>query len=46
MLGLRPAPEFEAWLAGIGITDEAGRLQEEAPQHLVRALPFPSAAGS
>jgi len=46
LLGLRPAPEFEAWLAGIGITDEAGRLQEEAPQHLVRALPFPSAAGS
>ncbi len=26
VLGLKPAPEFEAWLAGQGITDEAGNL--------------------
>jgi ethanolamine ammonia-lyase large subunit len=25
-LGLRPAPEFEAWLAGLGMTDGAGRV--------------------
>ncbi len=26
VLGLRPAPEFEAWLQGIGIADESGRV--------------------
>jgi len=26
LLGLRPAPEFEAWLQGNGLCDEAGRL--------------------
>jgi ethanolamine ammonia-lyase large subunit len=26
VLGLRPAPEFEAWLAATGIADETGRL--------------------
>jgi ethanolamine ammonia-lyase large subunit len=26
VLGLRPAPEFEAWLLASGITDMAGRL--------------------
>jgi ethanolamine ammonia-lyase large subunit len=46
LLGLRPAPEFEAWLAGIGITDQTGRLHEDAPEQLVRALPFLSASGS
>ncbi|WP_369815241.1 ethanolamine ammonia-lyase subunit EutB [Aeromicrobium sp. Leaf289] len=25
-LGLRPAPEFEAWLAGLGMVDDAGRV--------------------
>ncbi|MDO9454905.1 ethanolamine ammonia-lyase subunit EutB [Nocardioides sp.] len=25
-LGLRPAPEFEAWLSGIGLLDDAGRV--------------------
>lgn len=35
-LGLRPAPEFEAWLASIGLTDEHGRLQ--APPRA--ALPY------
>ncbi|PLT18195.1 ethanolamine ammonia-lyase subunit EutB [Ralstonia mannitolilytica] len=27
-LGLRPAPEFEAWLQSMGIVDAAGRLQD------------------
>jgi ethanolamine ammonia-lyase large subunit len=27
VLGLRPAPEFEAWLLRMGILDEAGRLR-------------------
>ncbi len=26
VLGLRPAPEFEAWLAAMGITDDAGHI--------------------
>lgn len=26
LLGLRPAPEFEAWLRGFGVTDDDGRL--------------------
>ncbi|HYJ79711.1 MAG TPA: ethanolamine ammonia-lyase subunit EutB, partial [Longimicrobiaceae bacterium] len=26
VLGLRPAPEFEAWLQSMGVTDAAGRL--------------------
>jgi ethanolamine ammonia-lyase large subunit len=26
VLGLRPAPEFEAWLEGVGLADGAGRL--------------------
>lgn len=30
VLGLRPAPEFEAWLQGMGIVDPAGRLLEPA----------------
>ncbi|QRY83646.1 ethanolamine ammonia-lyase subunit EutB [Tsukamurella tyrosinosolvens] len=29
-LGLRPAPEFDAWLARQGMTDEAGGLREVA----------------
>jgi ethanolamine ammonia-lyase large subunit len=27
ILGLRPAPEFEAWLASMGITDDRGRIR-------------------
>ena len=27
ILGLRPAPEFEAWLESMGIVDESGRLR-------------------
>jgi ethanolamine ammonia-lyase large subunit len=26
LLGLRPAPEFEAWLQRFGVTDDDGRL--------------------
>ena len=39
LLGLRPAPEFEAWLAALGITDAAGRLTGHIAEPLVRALP-------
>ncbi|CAJ0684460.1 ethanolamine ammonia-lyase subunit EutB [Ralstonia holmesii] len=31
-LGLRPAPEFEAWLQSMGIVDTAGRLQDATAQ--------------
>ena len=27
VLGLRPAPEFEAWLAGIGLLGDDGRMR-------------------
>jgi ethanolamine ammonia-lyase large subunit len=27
VLGLRPAPEFEAWLAAVGLADEGGRIR-------------------
>jgi len=30
VLGLKPAPEFEAWLAATGLTDARGRLVESA----------------
>jgi ethanolamine ammonia-lyase large subunit len=33
-LGLRPAPEFEAWLQRVGLTDAAGRLVDDAPERL------------
>lgn len=33
LLGLRRAPEFEAWLARMGIADEAGRLADVAADH-------------
>ena len=36
-LGLRPAPEFEAWLARMGIADERGRLLPRGPRALVLA---------
>ena len=36
-LGLRPAPEFEAWLARMGIADERGRLLARGPRGLALA---------
>jgi ethanolamine ammonia-lyase large subunit len=33
-LGLRPAPEFELWLASVGLADECGRLIEGGGAHL------------
>ncbi len=38
LLGLRPAPEFEAWLAAVGITDATGRLHARAPERVIRSL--------
>jgi len=37
-LGLRRAPEFEAWLARVGLTDESGKLLAEPPQLLLDHL--------
>jgi ethanolamine ammonia-lyase large subunit len=40
VLGLRRAPEFDAWLAGIGLADADGRLLAPRPAHpLLAALP-------
>jgi ethanolamine ammonia-lyase large subunit len=33
VLGLRRAPEFEAWLEGLGLVDAQGRLLPPAPRH-------------
>jgi ethanolamine ammonia-lyase large subunit len=39
VLGLRPAPEFEAWLRGLGMSDANGRvLPVEVDQSPLRAL--------
>ncbi len=39
MLGLKPAPEFEAWLIRIGLTDDAGRIRpRELPERFRRLL--------
>ena len=40
-LGLRPAPEFEAWLQEVGVFErgEAMRLSEALPQPFQRAIP-------
>ncbi|HET8624561.1 MAG TPA: ethanolamine ammonia-lyase subunit EutB [Gemmatimonadales bacterium] len=35
LLGLRPAPEFEAWLERMGILDRSGRLVEGAAPRLL-----------
>jgi ethanolamine ammonia-lyase large subunit len=37
VLGLRPAPEFEAWLAKLGLMDGGGRVIE-APRTAQRLL--------
>jgi ethanolamine ammonia-lyase large subunit len=36
-LGLRPAPEFEAWLQTMHITDESNRLVPVKPNHKLLA---------
>jgi ethanolamine ammonia-lyase large subunit len=38
LLGLRPAPEFETWLAAVGISDTRGRLRARAPERLIATL--------
>jgi ethanolamine ammonia-lyase large subunit len=37
LLGLRPAPEFEAWLEHMGVMDRAGRLLPGAERRLLPA---------
>jgi ethanolamine ammonia-lyase large subunit len=39
VLGLKRAPEFEAWLARIGIVDSNSRLQRPSPALLARFMP-------
>jgi ethanolamine ammonia-lyase large subunit len=38
LLGLKPAPEFEAWLVSMGIWDDAGRPATTLPPQFLRAL--------
>jgi ethanolamine ammonia-lyase large subunit len=38
LLGLKPAPEFEAWLQAMGIVTDAGRLGSALPLQFQRAL--------
>ncbi len=38
LLRLRPAPEFEAWLAALGITDASGQLHASVPERVMRSL--------
>lgn len=45
LLGLKRAPEFDAWLARMGIADIQGRLREVGRGHsLLRELPYLGAA--
>jgi ethanolamine ammonia-lyase large subunit len=44
VLGLRPAPEFEAWLQSIGLADEHGRLKENDRALLPAARAIPALA--
>jgi ethanolamine ammonia-lyase large subunit len=45
LFGLRPAPEFEAWLQSMQIADDGNRLLEVSPQHqLLAAVPGNSAS--
>jgi ethanolamine ammonia-lyase large subunit len=37
LLGLRRAPEFEAWLAGVGLTDATGQLLPAPSRHALLA---------
>ena len=38
VLGLKPAPEFEAWLQRMGLTDTQGRLADAPPAGFAQAL--------
>ena len=38
VLGLRPAPEFEAWLVRMGLMDDAGRIRPQARLDAARLL--------
>ena len=38
--GLKPAPEFEAWLARVGLADDAGRLIEPRSPSVARLMDF------
>ncbi len=42
VLGLRPAPEFEAWLMKIGIIDERGRVRPKLEGGAAKLLGSPS----
>ena len=37
-LGLKPAPEFEDWLARMGMLDAGTRLERADPRHPLLAL--------
>ncbi len=39
LMGLRPAPEFEAWLRSAGVLDETGKLRPMQPGNGLLALP-------
>jgi ethanolamine ammonia-lyase large subunit len=39
LLGLRPAPEFEAWLTAVGIAEGPGRLRTALPVQIISSLP-------
>jgi len=39
VLGVRPAPEFEAWLAAMGLFDDRGRPRAVDPGHPLLELP-------
>jgi len=38
VLGLRPAPEFEAWLQAMGVMDPQARIRPDASGHAARLL--------
>jgi ethanolamine ammonia-lyase large subunit len=38
ILGLRPAPEFETWLASMGITDDRGWIRDAVDGNVAERL--------
>lgn len=44
VLGLKPAPEFEAWLQRMGLMDDASRMLPEAKRDASRLLSFAGSA--